>query len=330
MIKNIPLFVFILGLFSISLKAQNITDYGYLKFKLNVDSATLVANNNYYELRKVANGDSVKLPPGTNLINLSVPFDKKKERYIPIYADSTIILAHDFKKNNFVAEAMNDNVAARYYFDSNVMILTDDESEVFLDDTLMGKGFVKFSMKKASAQITIRNPYFGKKNYPLKIRGHRVNFREFYRRPKESTARAFAFIPGAAQFYKRQSLKSLAFAGASSFLFISTFKKFNTYQSAYNTFKTYKSKYKVAQTESQAKKWGDLAELQQNKVRKIDNQRKIFLISSILVYAYNVYDGINSKPVGGYQNDNKPFRFYIEDQMLGAGHLPKATITYSF
>lgn len=310
------------GTYSIGLKAQNTHGYGFLKFNLNVDSATLVANNNYYELRKIANGDSIRLFAGKNLINLSVPFDEKKEVYIPIYADSTAILSHIFKDSNLTPGAMNGNVAARYYYDANVMILTDDESEIFLDDTLMGTGFVQFIMEKKNAQVTIKNPDFGKKRFPLKIRGSRVNFREFYRRPKKSNARFLAYFPGASQLYKRQYLKSGAFLVASYIFVKRTFDNFVEHSNEMDVFNNYTSRYEKADTPEDALLWGDLAEAQSDKIKQLDSRRKKLLLSSLIIYGLNILDAYKSHPKGGYREDQKPLEFYLS--------INTGTIRYNF
>lgn len=310
--------------------AQEHTQKGFLRLNLDADSAYAVINNDFFDIRKVSGQELIKLPEGQNLINLSVPFAPKFETRLLIVPSDTTVLSHEFRNNQINVNNYDGNVAAFNAFNANIMIYTDDNSEIYLGDEYLGKGFATLKSSKRNEEITIKNSHYGKEEFSLKVKEKRVNVYKMVKRPLESNAKFFSLLPGVAQFYKRQRLRSLAFAGASFILITSTVNKFNQYKSAYDIFKSYKSKYEIASTESLAKKWGDLAYSQQAKVRKLDNQRRFFLISSIFVYAYNIYDGMKREPDGGYQKDNKPFRFYIEAYKIGSGHLPQATLIYRF
>lgn len=303
---------------------------GFLKFDLNVDSATVVVNNNYYSIKRIANGDSLRLPTSVNLINISVPFDSKKESYVTIYEDSTIPFRHEFHTEEITPKSMDGNVAAKFHFDANVMIITDDDSEIYYNDELIGVGFTSFIMRFSEGSITVKNSDFGIKRYALKIRDSRVNLREYYRRPKKESARLFAFVPGASQLYKRDYFKAIGFATLSTYLFKTTAEKFIEYNREMEIFHEYVFNYNQQTNEREAIRLGDLAESQQDKLQQIDNERRGFLLSSLIVYAINIFDAYISTPKGGYQNDQKTLKFYLSQEANSRNLSTSATLRYNF
>lgn len=322
------LFYFLIFLFPFSLSAQE--NFGYLKFNLNVDSAYVVTNNDFFVTQKIANGDSILLETGTNLINVSVPFDEPINTYKAIFNNATVILSHNFESGEISPETMNDNVAARYYHDANIMVLTDDDSKVFFDGKSAGTGFAKTDSDKRKISVLIRNPDFGSQKFNVQVQQGGINFVEAYRRPKKSNARIFSVIPGASQVYKRQYIKGIGFSTSTAVLFFFAGRKFQQYSEELDLFKRYKYRYNQALDEAEALEWGYRTEKQQDIVTKIDNQRKFFLISGLMVYGLNIYDAFSSTPTGGYYNKKHGLKFYLSRDKIGESYSTVGTIQYNF
>lgn len=310
------LYTCILFLVPISLLAQNQT--GYIKFNFNIDSAHVIVNNNQFEWQKIASGDSLELISTRNYIVLSTPFDAPLRRRVNIPVDSTLVLTHHFSENNINPETLNENLAARNYFDSNIMVLSDEDSEIYYKGDYKGTGFAKFNAPEELAYLEIKNPDFGTTKKRLNVRGRRINFIEDYKRPIRSGAYSIAVLPGVSQFYKKQHLKGAFLSITTAVLVTYTVRKFNEYDSELYRFNNYKLEYSEAGSESEALLWGDRTDEQKIVVQQVDNQRRIFFLSSLLVYGFNIYDAITSKPRGGYLNKEKDLKFYLsQDKVLG-------------
>ncbi|MEX0610278.1 MAG: DUF5683 domain-containing protein [Balneolaceae bacterium] len=304
---------------SVNIPAQDTLSTGYLKFNLNVDSAYVVVNNNYFEWQKVASGDSIKLLAMRNYITLSTPFDSPLRTGVYIPEDTTFTLSYNFSSENVSNANIQENLAARFHFDANVMVLSDEDSEIYYKGDYKGTGFAKFNAPEELAYLEIKNPDFGTTRKRLNIRERRINFVEDYTRPSRAGAYSVAVIPGASQFYKRQNLKGTLISVTSATLFTFTLHKYSQYRKEFQNFLDYKVNYLKAQTEAAALKWGDLAEEQKVKVQRLDNQRRFLMLSSILLYGFNIYDALSNQPKGGYQKKEKDLKFYLsQEEVLGS------------
>lgn len=310
------------------LSAQNPT--GHIKFKFNTDSAFVVIGNDLFSAEKVASGDSLELASGTRLIKLFTPFAKSGTQYLPVYADSTITYTFNFMHSRISPETLSENIAARHHFNANVMVLTDEDSEIYYKGAYKGTGFAAFNAPEELGHVELKNPDFGSYKRSLSVKERQINFVEKYNRPQKFYSRIYAFFPGGSQAYKRQHLKAAALGIGTAGLITLAALRNAKYHNELDVFYEYKTEYENAKTEEKALQLGDLTESQHDLVNKIDNQRKFLLISGLLVYAYNIYDGITSKPKGGYAKQDKDLEFYLSQQQISGQYSPTGTIRLNF
>ncbi|MEQ8523400.1 DUF5683 domain-containing protein [Gracilimonas sp.] len=321
------LFLF-LTLFSTTLYAQNKT--GFIKFEFNTDSAYVIPGNDLFEAVKLASGDSLKFTEGTRLLSFQTYFDKSKTQFIKVIGDSTVIYSHTFEKNGLSIAALSDNIAARDYYNANAMILTDEDSEIFFEGNYVGTGFAKFNTFGNIGKLTIKNPDFGISESRLNIPEQKLIFITDKLRPSKSAARFFSVFPGASQFYKRQHVKALLLGASAVTIFAAAALKSANYKEELSLFKEYQNNYENAETEQIALRFGDLAESQQSKVKKLDNQRRGLLLAGILIYGYNIYDAFTSKPAGGYLKKKRDFQFYLSELPISGNIGAAGTLKYNF
>lgn len=308
--------------------AQN--QSGYLKFEFNADSAYVIPGNDIYTAEKIASGDSIQLNSGTRLIKLFTPFHKSKTLFVPVYADSTATLTYTFKESRVNPETISGNIAARYYYDANVMVLTDDDSDIYFNGSYKGTGFAAFNSKEEIGQIEIQNPDFGDHNRRLIISERQINYVVNYTRPNANFARIYSIFPGGSQAYKKQYLKAAAFGVSTVSLFTFAGLKSSEYKKERQVFYEYREDYDNATTEQDALRLGDQADSQHDVVKQLDNQRRFLLIGGILVFAYNIYDAFTSTPKGGYASQDKDLEFYLSQEQFSGYLNTGGTLRYNF
>ena len=303
---------------------------GWLKFKFNTDSAYVVPGNILFDAIKLASGDSLELETGVRLFSLQTHFDKSDNLYLQVFKDSTVTYSHTFKESNFSPATLTKNVASRHYYDANVIVLTDEDSDIFYNDEYQGTGFAKFNIGENLEELEIRNPDFGHKKRRLNVPEPRLIYIEDHRRPIKSESRFYSIIPGASQLYKKQHIKAFLFGASAATLFTFAGVKSFDYHYELNVFHEYQESYENATSEQAALRFGDLTENQQTKVQRLDNQRRGLLLAGILVYGYNIYDAFTSKPAGGYRNKDKDLQFYLSQKEITGNVGTVGTLRYNF
>lgn len=274
-------FIYSFLLFSVLfLNLSKAQSFGYFKFDINVDSVYLVIDKNYLDIKKIVTGDSIQLTTGFHNLEFYHPFSKKAETNLVVYKDSVRVIWFNFTNQELSRESISNNLAAMDHFDSNFMIITDDDSDIFFNEEYVGTGFATFNDYSSRQLITIQNP-----NYKLVVVNHEkeqgINLIETYLRPSKQRSIELCFFPGASQWYKGEYFKSAIFA-------IGTTASVYGLSNAY-----YKKTYKRMDYET------------------YDSVQNVFTISAIILYGYNIVDAVFSVPKGGFQQTPKPFNFYI-------------------
>lgn len=301
---------------------------GFLKFEFNVDSIVVVFDRDNVAARMIASGDSVELVTGTHIIEAYSPFDVKSITYRLVYKDSTRIIKYDFEVNNISKASITGNLATERELNANVLLMVDHDSEVYMGNRLLGAEFIKTNIPFKYVELTVRNPDFGSKTLSLNLEPG-INVFEHYRRPSELLSKTLSVVPGASQIYKKQVLKGTGLALVNLGLILATVNKTKEYKDAEREFFSLRKQYNDAIDEERAFILGNLTEEKQDEVVKLDNQRRVLLGSTMLVYAYNVFDALTSKPKGGYRND-RPLRFYLSQEVGTYGLTNQATIQLNF
>jgi hypothetical protein len=326
---RIPLIIFVCSLFFSSSKliAQE-KNHGYLKFDMNVESALLVVDFDYNNRQNIANGDSVLLLSGTHIIDVSVADRGALSYRLLVHPDSTRTITFRFSDNKTNIGTLRRNYAAQDQFNANVFIITDEESEVYYEGNYLGTGIAPFDAPFKKQKVTVRHPDLGSKSFTIEARDFSKVY-ELYRKPDRATSNFLSFIPGASQYYKHQHLKAGALFAGSSILLIASSKSSKIYKREKNHFNDLLQQYNNTTDEEEAFRLGNLTENQQDVVTKADNRRRFLIGASVLVYAFNIYDALTSKPASGFKED-LPLDIYLSRELGLAGEYNSATLRVSF
>ncbi|WP_428236245.1 DUF5683 domain-containing protein [Gracilimonas sp.] len=306
----------------------------WVRIKSNVDS--LYVRNNFGfrqdEVIKIGNGDSVLIKPGNRLIEISHPNSEEWRTTKKITADSTTTIQHNFELRETSSETLKDNFATIQHYDANLFVISDDDSEIFIDDKFVGMGAVKLKRKTGPADIRIKNPYTGTNTYTAKITNLPSEdgvVATVYSKPDRRLSQIRGLIPGLSQFYKQQKFKSTLLSGGFLVLGGLTLQRNHVYNKELSKFRKVRENYNNATNERLAFKLGNKLDRRHKIVKKRDNERLVLFTLTSLVYAFNLYDALFDIPVSGFR-DETDIEFYFQSNSLSNQTFTSMTLKYAF
>ncbi len=303
---------------------------GYVKFESNADSFKVVVDYNYLEIYTVSNGDSIEIKQGLHNLRLSSPFTQDRFIRINVMPESTKLVYYTVEQLPISIDYLDNNVSAAQYYDATLILLTDDDTDIFYEDSYVGTGYAMINALNGNRLIRYENKYGYKKNVNYRIKTNRITASSEFLKPTKKVTQSAAFFPGASQLLKAQRVKASIFftgtAGGAIIAIINNIKLNSAIEDYDNTYFFYKN----ATNEAYASLLGDeLKDLADNS-KKYERNRNIALGTTLAFYLYNIYDGLTSIPIGGFKDD-KGLDFYFSDTGLtSAGIGSTATLKYNF
>tara|TARA_R110002124_G_C8962150_1_gene514181 strand:+ start:3960 stop:4616 length:657 start_codon:yes stop_codon:yes gene_type:complete len=200
----------ILFYFNLTVGAQHSptdsTTYGSVILNFNTDSALTIINNQFREAKMIGSGDTLHLKTGLTSIKLSVIHDFLFEEIFVLKKDSTFSLTHQFKNQPLSKELLDGNYAARNAFGANLLIITDEQSNIVLNNKDIGTGYVFTNGLIGENNLVVSIPKHNSKfnfNTSNEFSNSDLSFKiiEQYVKPDKSRSRKIALIPGASQAY---------------------------------------------------------------------------------------------------------------------------------
>ncbi|WP_421775241.1 DUF5683 domain-containing protein [Gracilimonas sp.] len=306
----------------------------WIKIKTNVDSVYI--RNNFTQKRrqviKIANGDSISIRPGNRLIEISHPKSEEWRTTKKIGTGKTTTIHHNFKLTETSFKTLTNNFAIIPYYQSNLFIVTDNDSEIYVDDIFIGTGAAMLNRKTGPAKVVIKNPYRGADTYTPKITnlpnedGVVINA---YTKPDRLLNRIIGVVPGASQLYKHQKLKSAIIGGGFLIFGGLALQRNNLYHEKLSEFKNLRNAYNNATDEQTAFELGNELDKIHNIVTKRDNERYIFFTLTSLLYAFNIYDALFDSPESGFRSDTN-IEFYFQKNSISNKTSTSMTLRYAF
>ncbi|MFA5669484.1 MAG: hypothetical protein WC967_09570 [Balneolaceae bacterium] len=315
-------------------KAKLSVDYkeSYLKVLSNVDSLFVSTSVYSNQVQKIASGDSILVKPSTRAIYLSHRKSIQKEFKTQFSDSSTTTISHDFKLNSPTAVSLSDNIATKPAYNANLIVVSDHDSDIIVNEVYRGTGAIKINQETGPVDVTIVNKNTGKHFFTSQVLNtdfEKAVVVNTYTKPNVFTTRFFTLFPGASQMYKRQKLKGYALSSA--FLLSGAFAivKHNVYKSELSEFNSLQERYEHTTNPSYAIEIGDKVEKQHKIVTNRDNERRALFTLAGLIYAFNLYDGLFTKPKGGFQK-NTDIDFYLNNEQLTDRTISTLTLRYDF
>lgn len=311
-------------LFFISTLKIYAQDSSFVHFSFNADSAYLVIDNEFDEIIKIQNNQAVKLLVGNRYISLGLPNKAVKKFYMMVLKDSTTSKEVTFDDLGLSIENLRNNFAAAAFFEANIMIISEPDTEIMYEDSLLGIGFTTFRSNDRFPEFQFKDNQGRISDISTKIYGQ-FTVLEHNVRPSKYYSRSVSFIPGASQWYKNQKIKSLGFILGTTGLSISYLLAKNSYETEREKYYTILDTYQTSVNEIETLELGNKLEDDAHTLKLLDNRRRIFLGLTILTYVGNIFDSFLSTPKGGYSNP-KPLNFYLDNILIDGNHISTATL----
>ncbi len=304
----------------------------YLKVVTNTDSLYVRSTDYENSIRRIASGDSILYKPGNRMISISHPFAEEFKTREVIEEGKTTVIEHRFRLREPSTVTLSDNLATRPHYGSNLIIVSDDDSEININGEYLGLGAVKLNYRTGPVDVLINNPSTGKQSYSGNITNlpaEKAIVINAYTKPVKSLSQVLGILPGLSQWYKRQRLKSALISGGFLALGGITMERNAQYNREISEFNRIKRLYNRADTEERALEFGMQLENQHSITKRVDNQRIVFLGLTSIVYMYNLYDALFNEPKSGFRKKTD-IGFYFQQNSISDQPFTSMTLKYAF
>jgi hypothetical protein len=304
----------------------------YLKVISNTDSVYVRTSDAENSIVNIASGDSILYKPGDRIISISHPYSKEWRTRRVLKGGETTKIEHEFDLMEPSIESLSDNLATKPHYRSNVIIVSDNDSEIIVNGEFFGTGAVNLNYPTGPVDVLIDNPSTGQKRFSGKVTNlpsEKAIIIDAYTKPVKLYSQIYGVLPGVSQWYKQQKLKSALFSGGFIALGGITLQRNSQYNQELTEFDRIQDLYSRATTEERALELGDQLEAQQAVTKQIDNQRRIFLGLTSLLYLYNLYDALFDVPDSGFR-DKTDFEFYFQQNSFSDQPFTSMTVKYAF
>lgn len=280
-------------------------DTGYLKVDANweIDSLFVVVDNQFEKAPFIANGDSIALPAGRRRITLSTETTVDRTFYRNVEVGQTTVLEVGLvrERNREVYLRRSSYPVLRSGI--NLVVVTDPDSEIIVDDVSRGQGIVKLEMNEALHLIQARHSEAGQRERRVTVQMHppRLTWVEMYNKPSRKEVRRRSLVPGRAQFYKRQTLKGFVLASGFALTMIGGTYQHISFLIHNREYEQLRDEYYKATEEVEALRLGNQTEHHFNAARDAARWRNVLVAVAVGTYLYSLFDGVLNRPPGGYR-----------------------------
>ena len=210
---SFALFIFTLNGFSQDSSSTLIT-------RIQSETGYVVLNEDYNNCIRINKIDTLQLEPGKNTLK----FLQSDFRDNSINIDLKV---GEIKRNSLIATYIKDlskrkkySSYAQCFWKTNVIVLTDHDSKITVNNQDLGTENISLSLPDSTYTLFIENEgTVIKKKFKVSNDFQTI---EKFLRPEKSTVYRRSFVPGYAQYTKREKLKGTIFFGASAALTFST------------------------------------------------------------------------------------------------------------
>lgn len=314
------------------LTSSNEYDSTYLKVNSNVDSLFIKTTFHQRKAKKIASGDSILVKPGFRTVIIS--HEQSNEFVIrkPFKKSVTTTVEHTFKLSEPSIQQLSNNIATEPAYNANLIIVSDDDSEITVNGEDTGKGAVKLNMQTGPVDILIQNKYTGVSSFSTKIfnlDSDKAFVLNAYTKPTLKQARLYGFVPGLSQVYKQQRIKGYALSSAFLISGYFTLQKHLQYQKDLNAFHDLEQRYNESTDEQATLELGNRLTEQQQTLKKEENIRVALFTLTSAIYAFNLYDALFNNPKGGYRT-RTDIDFYLNNEIAGNNRYTTLSLRYDF
>lgn len=199
-IKALASLFLLLFFFSQNLYAQDSKSAVYkgeLVFNFNVDTAFVQFGIVNPSIKKIASGDTLIVSNG--FYHLFLSFPTSEDLYVTrnVLKDSTYTINHNFDLSRNTIDFGSPNASLKYLIGGNKIILTDEDTKIFIDDNFKSMEYYAFFSQNSKQQLRFENAEFSAKERIFdQNTNQKIQIQRFYFYPDKNRFPLYAVLPG--------------------------------------------------------------------------------------------------------------------------------------
>ncbi len=285
---------FLLVVFCITgskLFAQEREPNAYLIFDLNVDSAYVQFGLNNPSVIKVASNDTIHVKNGFYHLTLSYPTSEDYYTTQNVLRGSANTITHDFDLSDNNINLRKPNIAVNLIMSGNVLVASDRNTKIYLNDKFMGKEFATFRITKPTNKLSFKNSNFHTHSRSVS-ESKKFQLIEHYFKSKKRPGLLLTVVPGYYQLKSKSYIKGGVIVTGIITSFALSIKYQNEYKIKKNEFDVRRNLYLTVTDEWRAQRLGLLMQKEAKALSDENTRRQIAFWSLIGFTAYDYLDKI--------------------------------------
>ena len=285
---------FLLAVFCITgskLFAQEREPNASLVFDLNVDSAYVQFGLNNPYIVKVASNDTIPVTNGFYHLTLSYPTSEDYYTNQNVLKGSINTITHDFDLSDNNINLRKPNIAINFIMNDGVLVTSDHNTEIYLNDKLIGKEFTIFRLTNPTNKLSFKNSDFHTHSRSVS-ESKKFQLIEHYFKSKKQPSLLLTVVPGYYQLKDKSYIKGGVIVTGIITSFVLSVKYQNEYKIKKNEFDVTRNLYLTVTDEWRAQRLGVIMQKEAKALSDEDTRRKIAFWSLIGFTTYDYIDKI--------------------------------------
>lgn len=292
--------------------AQSIDSKSYSTVIFNtaeLDSFYLVINENFGKIIEMATGDSIYFPEGEYRLRFFQKYYQDVRLNITLDSDSEqsyLLLFKPFGNDKIKTQKLSSSYP-RIAWNGVGVIVSDPDTDIALGHSDSRKQYqviedhgnfeVNFLNQTLSAEENVR--------FEL---DSTITFKVFqnYFRPEKRKVVYYSLLPGVAQIYKGENRKGYLLGASTLLSFSLSLYSYSKYQSLNRDYENKLSLYQRSSEVNELFILGNQINTLNKRLTNYGRVRDGSLLLGVLLYAFNIYDGLK-KPEFGYRISFDPY-----------------------
>jgi hypothetical protein len=283
--------------------------YGTLQIHVDADTVFVYLKDDFKKLIVLTDHHTMELPEGRHRLRIFGKTFPETSRIVHIEKDEHLdITIKPFRRYRNLSNTRAMYAAHRW--GANLMVTTDEKTTFRLQgETRQLQGIHKMSLPPGVYRIVFSDPFGNVQNEFVRVNSYQLTHHSVYMQPRRRVAAMKSIMPGYAQFYKREYLKSGLFPvliGIGAGLSLNYHIRL---QDTQKEFDRLSEGYRNALDEHDALRRGNLLDEKSEMLTGYQNRRNISLLLTGILYAVNIWDAFR-EPQGGFAKRHSfdPFR----------------------
>ncbi len=286
---------------------------GYLIIETNVDSLLVIIDNDFSNFLEISSNDTILLSDGAHEIILAGKTFIDHHFMTHVAAGKSTVYRINFQSKVSTAMYRKHSSYLSLKEGVNLIVVTDHDSQVFVDKKAVGFGFVRLDVIPGKRLVSTVNPLTGSSSKRVMVQANRFAQVKMFNKPKKSLVQALAFVPGASQLYTGERNKSALFFVSVTGSILTGMRFHQRFQNQNDEYLELVQKSLEFLSEAQKNELELQTEQRFTNARNAARTRNVFWGVSAGLALFNIVDAFK-KPRGGFRQSIGKISFFIQPQ----------------